>query len=66
MPLQIRPYEATDWPALWALLEPVFCAGGTFPHDPWITEAEARVLWVEHSQAVMVAMDATGGAVGTY
>jgi hypothetical protein len=42
-PLQIRPYAAADWPAVWALLEPVFRAGETFPHDPAISEAEARV-----------------------
>jgi hypothetical protein len=47
-----------DWPAVWALLEPVFRAGETFPHDPAISEAEAQVAWVEQSRAVMVAMDA--------
>ena len=26
--------RAADWPALWALLEPVFRAGETFPHNP--------------------------------
>ena len=65
-PLQIRPFEAADWPAVWALLEPVFRAGETFPHDPAITEAEAQQAWVEHTQAVMVAVDATGALVGTY
>jgi L-amino acid N-acyltransferase YncA len=65
-PLQIRPYGATDWPALWALLEPVFRAGETFPHDPAISEAEAQVLWVEQSQAVLVALDAAGDLVGSY
>jgi L-amino acid N-acyltransferase YncA len=65
-PLQIRPFEAADWPGLWALLEPVFRAGETFPHDPAISEAEARVTWVEQSQAVMVALDASGALVGTY
>ena len=65
-PLQIRPYEAADWPAVWALLEPVFRAGETFPHDPAISEAEALQAWVEQSQAVMVAVDATGALVGTY
>jgi len=59
-PLQIRPYGAADWPAVWALLEPVFRAGETFPHDPAITEAEAQLAWVEQSQAVMVAVEATG------
>jgi L-amino acid N-acyltransferase YncA len=65
-PLLIRPYGPADWPALWALLEPVFRAGETFPHDPAITEAEALMAWVEQSQAVMVAVDATGALVGTY
>jgi len=59
-PLQIRPYGAADWPAVWALLEPVFRAGETVPHDPAITEAEAQLAWVERSQAVMVAVEATG------
>ncbi|MCS5693407.1 GNAT family N-acetyltransferase [Cyanobium sp. FGCU-6] len=62
----MRLYEAADWPAVWALLEPVFRAGATFPHDPAITEAEAQRAWVEQSQAVMVAVDATGALVGTY
>jgi L-amino acid N-acyltransferase YncA len=44
----------------------VFRAGETFPHDPAISEAEAKVAWVEQSQAVMVAVDAAGALVGTY
>jgi ribosomal protein S18 acetylase RimI-like enzyme len=64
--LQIRPFAPADWPALWALLEPVFRAGETFPHDPAITEAEARLAWLEQSQLVMVAADAAGALVGTY
>ena len=51
---------------MWALLEPVFRAGETFPHDPAISEAEAQVAWVGQSRAVMVAVDATGALVGTY
>ncbi len=51
---------------MWALLEPVFRTGETFPHDPAITEAEARMAWVGQSRAVMVAMDAAGVLVGTY
>jgi L-amino acid N-acyltransferase YncA len=65
-PLQIRPYERADWPAVWALLVPVFRAGETFPHDPAITEEQAQVAWVEQNQAVMVAMDPDGAVVGTY
>ncbi|MCP9815446.1 GNAT family N-acetyltransferase [Synechococcus sp. GreenBA-s] len=51
---------------MWSLLEPVFRAGETFPHDPAITEAQARLLWIEQTRAVMVAADATGAVVGTY
>jgi L-amino acid N-acyltransferase YncA len=65
-PLQIRPFEEADWPAVWALLEPVFRAGETFPHDPAITEGEAQLAWVDQSQAVMVAVNAAGAVVGTY
>jgi GNAT superfamily N-acetyltransferase len=48
------------------MLEPVFRAGETFPHDPAISEAEAQAAWVAQSQAVMVAVDAAGALVGTY
>jgi len=51
---------------VWELLEPVFRAGETFPHDPAITEAEAQQEWVEQNQAVMVAVDVAGTLVGTY
>ena len=51
---------------MWALLELVFCAGETFPHDPAITEAEAQLVWVDQSQVVMVAMDPAGAVVGSY
>ncbi|MCP9800130.1 GNAT family N-acetyltransferase [Synechococcus sp. RedBA-s] len=62
----MRPFEPPDWPGVWRLLEPVFRAGETFPHNPAITEVEARALWVEQSQSVMVAIGATGAVVGTY
>ena len=44
----------------------VFRAGETFPHDPAITEEEARLSWVKLSQALMVAAYAAGSLVGTY
>jgi L-amino acid N-acyltransferase YncA len=64
--LQIRHFEPADWRMVWQLLEPVFRAGETFPHDPAITEAQAREQWVEQNQTVMVAADAAGSLVGTY
>ncbi|MCS5700978.1 GNAT family N-acetyltransferase [Cyanobium sp. FGCU-52] len=64
--VQVRPYEPSDWPGVWGVLEPVFRPGETFPHDPAISEAEARVSWVEQSQAVMVAVEEQETVVGTY
>ena len=51
---------------MWALLEPVFRAGETFPHDPAITETQSQLAWVVQSQAVMVAVNPAGAVVGTY
>jgi L-amino acid N-acyltransferase YncA len=39
---------------------------GNLPHDPAITQGQAQVAWVEHTQAVMVAVDGAGAVVGTY
>jgi len=65
-PLQIHPLSTVRLAGVWALLEPVFRAGGTFPHDPAITEAQARTAWLERSRALRVAVDAGGALVGTH
>ena len=62
-PLQIRPFGSADRPGVWVLLEPVFRAGETFPHDPSITEAKA--LWEEQSQAVLVTLDDNDTVIGS-
>lgn len=62
----LRPYSPDDWPAVWAVLEPVFRAGETFPHDPAIDSDTARVAWVEVVAATVVATDADGAILGTY
>jgi GNAT superfamily N-acetyltransferase len=65
-PITIRPVLPDEWSATWGLLEPVFRAGETFPHDPGIRAEEARKLWVEEAQATYVALAAGGGILGTY
>lgn len=65
-PFTIRPLRPNDWSATWGMLEPVFKAGETFPHDPCIRAEEARRLWVEEAQATYVAIDAEEEIVGTY
>jgi L-amino acid N-acyltransferase YncA len=65
-PVLVRPFEPNDWPGVWGVLEPVFRAGETFPHDPAISEADARASWVAQSQVVMVAVEDEGSVVGSY
>lgn len=62
----IRVYDPADWPGVWAVLEPVFRAGETFPHDPAIDSDAARKAWVGAAAATFVATDANGTIVGTY
>ncbi len=62
----IRAYEPADWPGVWAVLEPVFRAGETFPHDPAIDSDTAHQAWVGAVAATFVATDADGAILGTY
>ena len=64
--LTIRQYAPGDWPALWAIMEPVFRAGETYAYDPAITEAEAQRVWIELPAAIYVAVDEAGMLLGTY
>lgn len=61
----IRPYERTDWKAVWAVLEPVFREGEcyAFPRD--MTSEQAREMWTE-SKSAFVAVDDDGRIIGTY
>jgi L-amino acid N-acyltransferase YncA len=62
----IRAYDPADWPGVWAVLEPVFRAGETFPHDPAIDSDAARQAWVGSVAATFVATDPDGTILGTY
>ncbi|MBX3740232.1 MAG: GNAT family N-acetyltransferase [Akkermansiaceae bacterium] len=61
----IRPYDATDWPAIWAILEPVFRKGRTYVHPRDISEEEARKAWIDIPQATYVCVE-DGEVLGTY
>jgi ribosomal protein S18 acetylase RimI-like enzyme len=63
--ITIRPVEPSDWPAIWAILRPVFQAGDTYSFAPDISEAEARHAWLELPARTFVAVDA-GALLGTY
>jgi len=62
----IRPFETTDWAAVWNIIEPVFREGETYPMSPDITEDEARQAWVETAAYTYVVLHQNGDIVGTY
>ena len=55
-----------DWPALWAMLAPVFRAGETYAVDQDICEDAARRLWLAAPRATYLAEDGDGTPLGTY
>lgn len=63
--MQIRAATSGDWPAIWAMLEPVFRAGETYAVARDISADAARKLWFEAPAACFVAEDA-GVILGTY
>lgn len=66
MPHTVRAFQPTDWPAVWAILEPVFRAGETYPYAPNLPEANAREQWIDLPTATYVTTNDSGHIVGTY
>lgn len=63
--LEIRLATADDWPAIWLILEPIFRAGDSYPFPVTITEHDAKIAWVNASEAVFVGIN-EDGIIGTY
>ena len=61
----IRPAIAADDDAIWAILEPTFRAGETYPIPRDIGRAEALAYWRAPGHSVFVAENA-GAIAGTY
>lgn len=65
--MRIRRYEERDWPAVWAILEPIARAGETYAYPRDLSEADARRRWTGGSNGVFVAEDPVRGEIlGTY
>jgi ribosomal protein S18 acetylase RimI-like enzyme len=62
----IRPFQETDWPAVWSILHATFQSGDTYANSPQSTEAETRQAWVELPVATFVASSPDGKVVGIY
>jgi GNAT superfamily N-acetyltransferase len=46
--ITVRDYDDTDWPQVWPIIEEVVRAGETFPFATDLTEADARVIWLDN------------------
>src|SRR3989304_4917365 len=61
----IRPAAASDDNAIWAILEPIFRAGETYPMPRDVTRGEALAYWRTAGHEVFVA-EAKGRVLGSY
>ncbi len=61
---ELRPARQRDADAIWAILEPVLCAGDTFALPRRMTRQQALDYWMQESHEVFVAED-QGLVVGT-
>jgi predicted N-acetyltransferase YhbS len=63
--VNIRAATADDDAAIWAILEPTFRAGETYPIPRDISRADALAYWRASAHDVFVA-EHSGAIVGTY
>jgi ribosomal protein S18 acetylase RimI-like enzyme len=63
--MEIRPFRASDWAAVWPLLAATFAAGDTYTFAPDSSEADIRKLWVDLPLATFVAVEGET-LLGTY
>jgi ribosomal protein S18 acetylase RimI-like enzyme len=63
---QIRPFQPSDWSALWPILHITFATGDTYTFSPHSTETEIHKAWIELPAATFVATNEAGDILGTY
>lgn len=63
--IEIRDFEAADWPAVWSIIHEVITTGETFAYDPAMNEHDAREMWCQTAPGrTTVSVDA-GLVIGT-
>jgi len=63
--VQIRAYEATDWPSVWPVFQEIVSTGETIPYDPAWTSEQARKVWVEPPPGLTVVACEGARVLGT-
>lgn len=66
MTVTVRELESADWPAVWRFMEPVIRSGETYPFARDLDEAGARKVWLDDTHKAYVAVDESGGILGSY
>lgn len=66
MTVSIRPFAASDWPALWPILHATFAKGDTYTYPSDASEAEILTAWTQVPSGVFVACDESGQILGSY
>lgn len=66
MTVSVRPFETSDWPALWPILHVTFSKGDTYTFPADASEDEVRHAWIKAPMATFVALDDSGQILGSY
>lgn len=64
--LTIRAFSTSDWPGVWAVLEPIVRGGEAYVFARDISEDEMHSIWTELPAATFVACDEGGDILGSY
>ncbi|MEJ3652460.1 GNAT family N-acetyltransferase [Actinomycetes bacterium KLBMP 9759] len=63
--MEIRPFEAADWPQVWPIMREIVQAQETYTYDPTMSEDESRAVWIERPPGLTVVADDGGRVLGT-
>jgi GNAT superfamily N-acetyltransferase len=63
--VEIRPYVASDWPQVWAIVRDVVAEQETFAYDPAMNQSQARSIWVVTAPGRTVVAESAGLLLGT-
>jgi L-amino acid N-acyltransferase YncA len=65
-PVLIRPAEPADHEAIWAIFHEVVSREDSFVFDPTTSRQEALAYWLQPGAHTFVAIDESGGVIGSY
>jgi len=64
--ITIRPFQESDWTAVWQILSPILKEGETYTFSPNSTEKEAYTFWITLPQQTFVALNSLDQLIATY